>query len=151
MTGKKIETENQSHQHEQQTESQDAGGTKLPAETKGGERTRERPTFRPHVDIYETQEGLILLADVPGAKADSIEVSLEGRELALHVQVEDHAPEHMSPLHREYQVGDYERQFHLGGDFDIDRIQAELKEGVLKLTIPKAPKPEARRIEIRAS
>ena len=53
-------------------------------------------------------------------------------------------------LYQECQVGDYERRFQLGGDFDTDRIRAELKYGVLKLTIPKAPDPKPKRIEVRA-
>ena len=56
----------------------------------------------------------------------------------------------MTLLHREYQVGDFERRFQLAGDFDTDGIEARLTNGVLQLTVPKAPEPEARRIEVKA-
>ena len=125
-------------------------GSKMPAEAEGGEPTRSRPTFRPRVDILETERGLMLLADVPGAKREGIDVSLERRELTIRATVEDHAPEGMSPVLREYQVGDFERRFHLTGDFDTDAIEADLRNGVLRLTIPKASEAQARRIELKA-
>ena len=126
-------------------------GSKMPAEQEGGEPTRSRPTFRPRVDILETEAGLMLMADVPGAARDGIEVSLERRELTLRARVEDHAPEGMSPLIREYQVGDWERRFTLMGDFDTDAIEADLRDGVLTLTIPKAQEARAKRIELKGA
>ena len=132
---------NESHEHEE---------GKLPAEQEGGEPTRSRPTFRPRCDIAETEKGLVLIADVPGAKPDSLDISLERRELTIRAEVDDEPPEGMSPLYREYQVGDYERRFTLSGDFETDAIEAELKNGVLTLSVPKAAEPEARRIEVKA-
>lgn len=122
---------------------------KLPAEAEGGEPTRARPTFRPRVDILETETGLVLMADVPGATREGIEISLERRELTIRARVEDHAPEGLTPLLREYAVGDYERRFTLSGDFDVEGIAADLKDGVLTLTVPKAAEAQARRIEVR--
>ena len=131
-------------------ESGDDGG-KLPAERQGGgEPTRARATFRPRVDIAETEKGLVLMADMPGATPEALDIQIERRELTIRAAVEDHAPEGMSPLYREYQVGDYERRFQLAGDFDVDAIEARLADGVLTLTIPKAAEPEAKRIEVRA-
>ncbi|MBB1493033.1 Hsp20/alpha crystallin family protein [Paracoccus sp. MC1854] len=123
---------------------------KLPAEQQGGEPTRARPTFRPRCDIAETEEGLVLIADVPGATQEGLDIQLERRELTIRAEVLEDAPEGMSPLHREYQVGDYERRFTLTGDFDIDRIEADLSNGVLTIRLPRAAQPEARRIEVRA-
>ena len=54
---------------------------KVPVEQEGGERTRSRLTFRPRVDIYETESGLMLLADVPGAKPDGLKITLDRRVL----------------------------------------------------------------------
>ena len=138
------------------TEANDApapeqGEEKLPAEQAGGEPTRSRLTFRPRVDIYETDEGLELRADMPGAEPDSVEVNLEHRELLIRARVEDDEPEDMSPVHREYQIGDFERRFQLAGDFDTDKIEARLANGVLRLTVPKAPEPEAKQIKVKAS
>ena len=125
-------------------------GSKMPAEQEEGEPTRSRPTFRPRVDILETEAGLTLIADVPGAARDGIEVSLERRELTFRARVENDAPEGMTPLLREYEVGDFERRFTLTGDFDTDAIEADRRDGVLALTIPKAREVQARRIELKA-
>lgn len=127
------------------------GDDKLPAEREGGEPTRSRMTFRPRVDIYETEQGLELLADMPGARPDSVDVRLERRELTIRAIVDEHEPQEMSLLHREYWVGDFERRFQLAGDFDVDRIEAALTNGVLHLKVPKAPEPEAKRITVNAS
>jgi HSP20 family protein len=130
--------------HEQQT----TGVEKIPAEQIGGERTRQPAAFHPRVDIYETETGLVLVADLPGVRSDGLDITLEKQVLTIHGRAEDDAPEGYSPVYREYEVGDFERHFTLGGDFDIDRIEADLRDGVLRLSIPRAPEPEARRIAI---
>ncbi len=130
--------------------SQGQAGRKTPAEPQGGERTRARRTFRPHVDIYETERGLVLLADVPGARPEGLEVTLERRVLTIRAEVEDRAPEGHSPVYQEYEVGDFECQFTLSGDFDQEKIEASLTDGVLTLTIPRAAQAGARKIEVRA-
>ena len=142
------ETPNVTGQPEQERQGQ--AGQKMPAEPGGGERTRARRTFRPQVDIYETDQGLTLLADVPGAKPDGLDITLERRVLTIRAEVEDHAPEGYSPVYQEYEVGDFECQFTLSGDFDADRIEASLTNGVLRLTIPRTAQPEARKIEVKA-
>src|SRR3954469_11531141 len=84
---------------------------KRPAEQPGGERTRSRRTFRPAVDIYEVENGLMLLADVPGATPGDVTVTLERRVLSIHAQATEHAPEGYSLIYQEYEVGDFECQF----------------------------------------
>jgi HSP20 family protein len=123
---------------------------KMAAEQNGGEPTRSRATFQPRCDIAETEKGLVLIADVPGAKPGGLDIRLERRELTIRAEVEDDAPEGMSPLYREYRIGDYERRFTLAGDFDTDAISAELSNGVLTLVLPKVDQPEARRIEVKS-
>ena len=127
---------------------QDQG--KLPAEQNGGEPTRARRTFRPRCDIAETEDGLMLIADVPGARSDGLDIQLDRRELTIRAEVKDGRPQDMTPLYREYQVGDYERRFTLTGDFDTDGIKADLSNGVLTLTLPRAAQPQARRIDVQA-
>ena len=129
---------------------EDQDGGKLPAEAQGGEPTRARPTFRPRCDIVETEEGLTILADMPGARAETLDVSIEGRELTIRAEVEDHAPEGMSPMIREYEVGDWERRFQVSAEIDAEAIEARLKDGVLTLTLPRAKETQARRIEVGA-
>src|SRR3954468_11319614 len=123
---------------------------KRPAEEQGGERTRARRTFRPSVDIYEVENGLMLLADVPGATPEGVTITLERRVLSIHAQAAEHAPEGYSLVYQEYEVGEFECQFTLSGEFDADRIEASVTDGVLRLTIPKAPEAQARTIQIRA-
>lgn len=144
---KTSEAENQKNRN---TAAEEQGDQKLPAEREAGEPTRSRLTFRPRVDIFETDKGLTLLADMPGAAPGSVEITLERRELIIRAQVEEDEPDNMTLLYGEYQVGDYERHFQLAGDFDVDRIEAKLRNGVLHLALPKAPEPEAKQIEVRA-
>ena len=129
---------------------QDQPEPKRPAEPQGGEPTRSRRTFRPPVDIYETENGLMLVADVPGATAEGMTVTLERRALSVHAGVEDDSPEGYSLIYQEYEVGDFECQFTLAGDFDADRIEANLTNGVLRLLVPKAAQAQARTIQIKA-
>ena len=121
---------------------------KLPAESKGGEPTRSRQTFRPRVDILESDAGLVLMADMPGTTSESVEITLEQRQLTIRADVEDHAPEGMNAIHLEYEVGDWERSFTLSREFDMEKIDANLKDGVLTVTLPKAPEMEAKRIQV---
>ena len=129
---------------------QDQPEPKRPAEQQGGEPTRSRRTFRPPVDIYETENGLMLVADVPGATTEGMTVTLERRVLSVHARVEDDSPEGHSLVYQEYEVGDFECQFTLAGDFDADRIEASLTNGVLRLLVPKAAQAQARTIQIKA-
>ena len=103
------------------------------------------------MDIYETEQGLMLLADMPGAKPDGLDITLERRVLSIRADVEDHAPEGYSPVYQEYEVGDFECQFTLSGDFDAEHIEAKLVDGVLRLTIPRAPQAQARKIDVKAA
>ena len=128
---------------------QDQPEPKRPTEQQGGEPTRSRRTFRPPVDIYETENGLMLVADVPGTTAEGVTVTLERRVLSVHARVEEDSPDGYSLVYREYEAGDFECQFTLAGDFDADRIEANLTNGVLRLLVPKAPEAQARTIQIK--
>src|SRR3954451_17689558 len=144
--GEKHDPERQPNQPERQ---QNEPEQKQLAE-QGGERTRSRRAFRPAVDIYEVEHGLMLLADVPGATPEGMMVTLERRVLSIHAQAAEHAPEGHSLVYQEYKVGDFECQFTLSGEFDADRIEASLTNGVLSLMIPRAPGAQARTIQIKA-
>ena len=85
------------------------------------------------------------------ARLNRSELAVPGwRVLSIRAEVEDHAPAGYSPIYQEYQVGDFECEFTLSGDFDPERIEARLSEGVLRLTIPRAEQPAARTIKITA-
>ena len=144
----KAGTKGESKQQPQAALSQPELEGKLSAEQEAGERTHERPAFVPRVDIYETETGLVVVADLPGVSPEGLEVTLEKRVLSIYGRVEDDAPEGYSQAYREYAVGDFERQFTLSGDFDTNGIEANLKYGVLHLAIPRAPEAAAKRIKV---
>jgi HSP20 family protein len=116
----------------------------------GAENTRNVPVFIPPVDILESQEGLILLADMPGAPMDRVEIDMNDDRLTIKgsVNIEDGKG---SVLLREYGVGDYYRQFTLSSAIDRSKIEATMKDGVLKVILPKAEAAKPRKIAVTAS
>jgi HSP20 family protein len=120
-----------------------------PQETRG-EATRSRPVFRPDVDIVETAEELLLLADVPGARADDVSVHFEQGVLTLHARVPERRPAQARPLVQEYGVGDFERSFQVSEAIDAEKIHAELDAGVLTVHLPKVEALRPRQIRVQA-
>lgn len=106
--------------------------------------------FTPPIDIHEGPDGLTLEADLPGATESNLFIQLEDNVLSLHARIEPPAPEGARALHEEYRVGDYYRSFILSDEVDRERITAELRNGVLRLVLPKADRARTRRIEIRS-
>lgn len=104
----------------------------------------------PLIDIHEGPEGLVLEADLPGVSEESVEIQLEDNVLSFQAQVNPPVPEGARPLHEEFRVATYHRSFILSDEVDRDRISAELKNGVLRLTLPKAERARTRRIEIKS-
>ncbi|RCK78691.1 MAG: heat shock protein, Hsp20 family [Candidatus Ozemobacter sibiricus] len=103
----------------------------------------------PLVDIYETDEGLTLLADLPGVEKDGLKVSVEEGILTLEGKVAERNRQGL--LIQEFEPVNYFRQFELSEAVDQNRISAELKHGVLTLHLPKAEKAKPRQIEVRVS
>lgn len=106
--------------------------------------------FTPPIDIHEGPDGLILEADLPGATENNVSIQLEDNVLSLHAQVKTPAPEGARILHQEYQVGDFYRSFILSDEVERSRITAELRNGVLRLSLPKAERAKTHRIEIKS-
>jgi len=104
----------------------------------------------PLIDIHEGPEGLILEADLPGASEGDVRIQLEDNVLSLHAHVTAPAPEGARTLHEEYHLGDFQRSFILSDEVERDRITAEFKNGVLRLTLPRAERAKTRRIEIKS-
>ena len=119
------------------------------AETEA-ERTRDRPAFVPRADIYETEEAIVVVADMPGVDERSLDITLEKGVLTLNGMVEPQAPEGYSPSYAEYRVGDYARSFSLSKEIDQDAIEATLKDGVLRLTLFKVTEAQTRKIAVKA-
>ena len=104
----------------------------------------------PLIDIHEGPEGLVLEADLPGVTEEGITIQLEDNVLSLHARVTSPVPEGARVLHEEYRVRDFYRSFILSDEVERDKISAELKNGVLRLSLPKAERARTRRIEIRS-
>jgi HSP20 family protein len=115
------------------------------------ERTRETRLFVPRVDIYETKDDIHLIADIPGADQDSIEITLEKNILTIEARVVTEKPVDFSLTYAEYGVGDFKRKFTLSNEIDKDRINAVVKDGVLSLKMPKAGPAKAQKIEVKSA
>jgi HSP20 family protein len=110
----------------------------------------QRLSSTPPIDIHEGPDGLILEADLPGATDRNLHVQLEDNVLSLYARIDSPAPEGARVLHEEYRLGDWERSFILSDEVDREGITADLRNGVLRLFLPKAERARARRIEIKA-
>jgi HSP20 family protein len=111
----------------------------------------EMPTYVPATDIFETNEALIMLLDMPGADPESLDVTLEGRELSVFASSRSSVPEGYALVHAEYRDGNYERHFVITGEVDGDNIDAVLTRGVLRLTVPKPPTAQPKKITVKAA
>lgn len=113
------------------------------------ERTRESRLYIPRVDIYETQDAIHVIADIPGADQDSIDITLEKNTLTIEARVEAEKPVDYSLTYAEYGIGDYRRKFNLSNEIDQDQISAVVKDGVLSLTLPKTGPAQAQKITVK--
>lgn len=113
-----------------------------------GEQTKTGPIFVPAVDIYESQEGMTLVADMPGVDKDGLAIDLDSNTLTIRGTIKSIGEETKNVLHREYDEGDYFRQFTVSDVIDQERISANLKDGVLTLFLPKVKPAQPRRIEV---
>jgi HSP20 family molecular chaperone IbpA len=109
------------------------------------------PTFVPPADIFETKQAVIMFLDLPGADPDSLEVTFENRELTISAQTAGSAPEGYTLMHAEYREGNYERAFTLSENVDGDRIEAVIRNGVLRLMLPKTDPSPAKKIEVKTA
>jgi HSP20 family protein len=105
--------------------------------------------FTPPIDIFETPEGLVLQADLPGVTSETLELQVQDNKLSLLGRVASPAPESARLIHQEYRVGHFFRHFILSDEVDHERITAKLTNGVLEVVLPRAAKSEPRRIQIR--
>jgi HSP20 family molecular chaperone IbpA len=121
-----------------------------PPETQAVEATRPRePYVTPPVDIYETPESLVVIVDLPGIDPAHLEVRVDKNILTLYGQTQDQMPGDLRS--REYTLVSFFRQFELGEQIDQDGIRAELKQGVLTLTLAKAAKAQPRAITVNTA
>ncbi len=104
--------------------------------------------FTPPIDIYETNDGLVLHADLPGVSIKTLDLQVQDNKLTLFGRVNPVVPPQARALHQEYAVGDFLRSFILSDEVDHERITATMTNGVLKVVLPKAPQAKLRRIEV---
>jgi len=110
---------------------------------------RAEVTFTPRVDILETPEELLLLLDMPGVRPEDVDLNFERGELTVHGKCSPPAQRPGRCLAEEYETGDYYRAFLISQDVAADRIGAELKNGVLKVHLPKAAAAQPRKISVQ--
>ncbi len=130
-----------------------ADTNKMTAADKGGvpEVNDQTPVIVPEVDVFENETGITLLVDMPGVSRDRMEVNVDGEGLSISGNMSIPVPDGMKPLYADVHAHRYQRNFTLSHELDMDSIDANLKNGVLTLRIPKREKHKPRKIEVRTA
>lgn len=115
------------------------------------ERTKPRCRFIPRADIYENDDAVFLTLDMPGVGEDQVDLTLEKNVLTIKGSIEDIQHDAYELTYREYHVGDYQRSFVLSDAVNRDAIGATMKNGVLRVTLPKVEEVKARKIAVRSA
>ena len=115
------------------------------------EQTRPGVIFTPNVDIFETDNEITLLADMPGVTPDHLTIDLRDNTLTLEGDIAPVETGKEEQIYAEYATGRYYRQFTLSEVIDQNKIDAELKDGVLRLALPKVAKATPRKITVKAT
>jgi HSP20 family protein len=114
------------------------------------EGTRPGPVFRPDVDILERGDSYVIYADLPGVDDQHVRVNLDKGVLSLEGELATAPDAGWNPIHAEYRVGSYHREFRLSDEIDAARVSASMRDGVLELRLPKTERHQPRRIEVNA-
>jgi len=112
------------------------------------EKTTPGRYFVPAADIFETDEALILMLEMPGVGKDNVDVQIENDVLRVEGKIDYSAYKDIEPVYTEYNVGHYARAFTLSDKIDRDAISAQVEDGVLTLTLPKSRDALPRRISV---
>jgi len=118
---------------------------------KAGEEMRPGPVFMPAVDILENQNEIVILADMPGVDGKDVDIDLREDVLSIRGAVSPVEDEKEVSVYREYNWGDYFRQFTLTEVIDQEKISAKMDDGVLRLTLPKKERVKPKKIQISAN
>jgi HSP20 family protein len=113
------------------------------------ESVRSGPLFVPVTDICETEEAHLLILEMPGVAPDSLHVTLDQQVLTVSGVSRTVAPEGYALTHQEYQDGEFERAFAISEGIDSERIEAELRDGLLRLRLPKSKPAPAKSIHVK--
>ncbi len=120
------------------------------AEVQGVEPARAGKVYTPAVDIIERKDNIVMIADMPGVDEKSVDVTLEKNLLSIYGRVEPDIPEKHGLKVSEYGIGDYRRVFTISDLVDREGIRATVRNGVLRLVLPKAEEVKTRKIEVIA-
>ena len=104
--------------------------------------------FLPATDIFETDEALTVILEMPGVDKDKVDVKVENDVLQIEGWIDFSRYEGLQPVYTEYNIGNYARSFQLSSKIDQDRISAELREGVMTLVLPKSERAKTRKISV---
>ena len=105
-------------------------------------------TYLPVTDIFETDQALTVVLEMPGVGKDAVDVSVEDDVLAIDGRIDYSKYEGLQPVYTEYNVGHYARSFQLSSKIEQGNIHAELKDGLMTLVLPKVEKAKPRKIKI---
>jgi HSP20 family molecular chaperone IbpA len=114
-----------------------------------GDRPQRRVTLTPAVDVFEDSQGVTLWADLPGVTKDRLDVKVHDGNLFIEAEAVVPTPAGLRLQHAEIREPHFARAFSLGSDLDVSQVDANLKDGVLKLTIPRREEARPRRVEVR--
>lgn len=131
-----------------------AARQELQVQKKREQETREEATipariFVPDADIYENEDALTVILEMPGVARDNVKVGVEDGVLNVEGQLDLSKYQGLRPLYTEYNIGHYARSFHLSSKIDQHKITASMKDGVLSLTLPKVEESKPRKIEVK--
>jgi HSP20 family molecular chaperone IbpA len=112
---------------------------------------RIRRTVKPRINLYEVDEVIMLVVDLPGVKEQDIEITLEKDRLSIYGAVKDRAPGGYRRVYSELCHGDFERSFVMSNEIDRDNIEASYDSGVLTVSLPKAETARARKIALKST
>jgi HSP20 family protein len=113
------------------------------------ERTVPLRTFLPATDIFETEQALNVVLEMPGVRKDNVDVSIEDDILKVEGRIDYSKYEGLQPVYTEYNVGHYVRSFELSSKIDQSAIKAEMKDGIVTLVLPKTEKVKPRKIAVK--
>ena len=116
---------------------------------KGQEATRPTRAFMPNADIFETEDALTVVLEMPGVDRDNINISVENGVLTVEGTINFGKYEGLQPVYSEYNIGPFRRSLRISSRIDQDNINAQMSDGVITLVLPKVEEAKPRRIEVR--
>ncbi len=119
-------------------------------DTAAGASNTAGPALVPPVDIVEDDNGILLCADLPGVSKENLSIDVDGDTLTIEGKVALGEAARLESVYAEIRVAQYRRSFALGRDLDSEKIEASMKNGVLRLRVPKAEHAKPRRIQVKA-